>query len=247
MEEGGKEEGEGEEPEGEEGGTPVRWRRPNLGRYSPRRGVSVNVFIGGGRWIHQAEGSPAHRKGEEEEAARATATRFFFDGRMRERGASFILRFICFLLFGGERGKGLSQLMSQRDRTKAGMVEGGFILRSECISRVIKFDSKQTKQTAFVLTLGQPEGYSRIKEVRTESGGRKHYGAAIVVPGCRRQSDDSHPPAHNHQLSLLQPISLQGRLTRGPFSPHRVSSHNSTPSLFKNRIPREKCEPLSPA
>jgi hypothetical protein len=29
------------------------------------------------------------------------------------------------------------------DRTKVGMVEGGFILRSECISRVIKFDSKQ--------------------------------------------------------------------------------------------------------
>jgi hypothetical protein len=26
-----------------------------------------------------------------------------------------------------------------------GMVEGGFILRSECISRVIKFDSKQNK------------------------------------------------------------------------------------------------------
>jgi hypothetical protein len=31
------------------------------------------------------------------------------------------------------------------DRTKVGMVEGGFILRSECISRVIKFDSKQNK------------------------------------------------------------------------------------------------------
>jgi hypothetical protein len=32
------------------------------------------------------------------------------------------------------------------DRTKVGMVEGGFILRSECISRVIKFDSKQTNK-----------------------------------------------------------------------------------------------------
>jgi hypothetical protein len=30
------------------------------------------------------------------------------------------------------------------DRTNAGMVDGGFILRSEFISRVMKFDSKQT-------------------------------------------------------------------------------------------------------
>jgi hypothetical protein len=31
------------------------------------------------------------------------------------------------------------------DRTAVGMVEGGFILRDECISRIIKFDSKQEK------------------------------------------------------------------------------------------------------
>jgi hypothetical protein len=29
------------------------------------------------------------------------------------------------------------------DRMRAGTVEGGFILRDECISRIIKFDSKQ--------------------------------------------------------------------------------------------------------
>jgi hypothetical protein len=34
------------------------------------------------------------------------------------------------------------------DRIRAGVAEGGFILRAECISRIIKFDSKQTnKQT----------------------------------------------------------------------------------------------------
>jgi hypothetical protein len=32
------------------------------------------------------------------------------------------------------------------DRMRAGTVEGGFILRDECISRIIKFDSKQKKQ-----------------------------------------------------------------------------------------------------
>jgi hypothetical protein len=31
------------------------------------------------------------------------------------------------------------------DRMRTGEAEGGFILRYECISRVIKFDSKQTK------------------------------------------------------------------------------------------------------
>jgi hypothetical protein len=31
------------------------------------------------------------------------------------------------------------------NRTRAGMVEGGFILKSQCISRVIKFDSKSNK------------------------------------------------------------------------------------------------------
>jgi hypothetical protein len=65
---------------------------------------------------------------------------------MRERGASFILRFIRFLLSGGEWGEGVAAVDAPEaaDRTKVGMVEGGFILRSECISRVIKFDSKQT-------------------------------------------------------------------------------------------------------
>jgi hypothetical protein len=148
MEEGGKEEGEGEEPEGEERGTPVRWRRPNLGRYSPRRGCGRQRLHRRGRGIHQAEGTPARRKGEEE-AARATATRFFFDGGMRERGASFILRFICLLLSGGEWGEGVAAVdaLEAAARTNAGMEEGGFIPRSESISRVMEFDSKQTLAT----------------------------------------------------------------------------------------------------
>jgi hypothetical protein len=32
------------------------------------------------------------------------------------------------------------------DRLRAGAEEGGFILRYECMSRVIKFDSKQNKK-----------------------------------------------------------------------------------------------------
>jgi hypothetical protein len=32
-------------------------------------------------------------------------------------------------------------------RIRAGVAEGGFMLRAECISRIIKFDSKQTKKT----------------------------------------------------------------------------------------------------
>jgi hypothetical protein len=35
------------------------------------------------------------------------------------------------------------------DRIRAGAAKGGFILRDECISRVIKFDSKQTKTLRF--------------------------------------------------------------------------------------------------
>jgi hypothetical protein len=148
MEEGGKEEGEGEEPEGEDRGTPVCWRRPNLGRYSPRRGCQRQRLHRRGRWIHQAEGTPARRKGQEE-AARATATRILFDCRMRERAASFMLRFICLLLSGGEWGEGVAAVDAPEaaDRTKAGIVEGGCILRSESISRVMKFDSKQTLAT----------------------------------------------------------------------------------------------------
>jgi hypothetical protein len=34
------------------------------------------------------------------------------------------------------------------DRIRAGEAEGGFILRDECISRVIKFDSKQKQATS---------------------------------------------------------------------------------------------------
>jgi hypothetical protein len=140
--------GKGKSPREKKGGTPVRWRRPNLGRYSPRRRCERQRLHRRGRWIHQAEGTPARRKGEEE-AARATATRILFDCRMRERGASFILRFICLLLSGGEWGEGVAAVDSPEaaDRTKAGMVEGGCILRSESISRVTKFDSKQTLPT----------------------------------------------------------------------------------------------------
>jgi hypothetical protein len=35
------------------------------------------------------------------------------------------------------------------DRIRAGAAEGVFILRDECISRVIKFDSKQTNTLRF--------------------------------------------------------------------------------------------------
>jgi hypothetical protein len=58
-----------------------------------------------GRWLHQAEGTPASRKGEEE-AARAKATRFFFDGRMRGRVHFFWSCFHLFHLFlAGSRAR----------------------------------------------------------------------------------------------------------------------------------------------
>jgi hypothetical protein len=101
MEEGGKEEREREE--GEEGGHPVRWRRPNLGRYigSSGRGCKSQRLYRRGRWLYQAEGTPASRRGKEE-AARATATRFFFDGRMRGRVRFFWSCFHLFHLFLAE-------------------------------------------------------------------------------------------------------------------------------------------------
>jgi hypothetical protein len=55
--------------------------------------------------------------------------------------AFFFSNFVCFL-FGGT-GVAAIDSLEAADGTKAGMVEGGFILRTECISRVIKFDSKQ--------------------------------------------------------------------------------------------------------
>jgi hypothetical protein len=62
-----------------------------------------------GRWLHQTEGTPAGRKGQEE-AARALATRFFFDGRMKgKRGAHFFLSYFLFVSFvwasNGEKEK----------------------------------------------------------------------------------------------------------------------------------------------
>jgi hypothetical protein len=39
------------------------------------------------------------------------------------------------------------------DRMRAGTVEGGLILRDECISRIIKFDSKQNKTIGVVVLL----------------------------------------------------------------------------------------------
>jgi hypothetical protein len=39
----------------------------------------------------------------------------------------------------------IANVWGAADRMRAGTVEGGFILRDECISRIIKFDSKQTK------------------------------------------------------------------------------------------------------
>jgi hypothetical protein len=100
--EGGKEEGKGEE--GEEDEIQVRRRRLDLGRYSLGRVCERQRLHRRRRWLHQAEGTPARRKGEEE-APRATATRFFFDGRMRGRGASFVWLFICFFCLGVESGE----------------------------------------------------------------------------------------------------------------------------------------------
>jgi hypothetical protein len=58
-----------------------------------------------GRWIHQAEGTPASRRGEEE-AARATATRFFFvDGRMRGRACFFLFCFLFVSFVWGLNGE----------------------------------------------------------------------------------------------------------------------------------------------
>jgi hypothetical protein len=195
MEEGGKGEGEGEEPEGEEGGTPVRWRRPNLGRYSPRRRCERERLHRRRRWIHQAEGTPARGK-REEEAARATATRILFDCRMRERaqrGASFILRFICLLLSGCEWGEGVAAVDAPEaaDRTKAGMVEGGCILRSESISRVMKFDSKHTLAT------------KRLPASR-RSRKNSHSPCASIKTACKfshRQVSDPH--AHIPRRPLI--------------------------------------------
>jgi hypothetical protein len=92
MEEGGKEEVEREE--GEEGG--ACWRRPNLGRYCPGRGCERQRLYWRGRWLHQAEGTPARR--QEEEATRAAATRFFFYSGMRGK-ESFVLSCFVFALF----------------------------------------------------------------------------------------------------------------------------------------------------
>jgi hypothetical protein len=71
-----------------------------------------------GRWLHQTDGTPAGRKGQEE-AARALATRFFFDGRMKgKRGAHFFcLTFCLFLLSGRQMGrmrKGGAQKVASR-------------------------------------------------------------------------------------------------------------------------------------
>jgi hypothetical protein len=92
MEEGGKE--EMERAEGEEGGAPGCWRRSDLGRYSSGQGCKRQRLHWRGGWLHQPEGTPARRKGEE--ASRATATRFFFIGGMRGR-VSFVLS--CFSFF----------------------------------------------------------------------------------------------------------------------------------------------------
>jgi hypothetical protein len=92
MNEGGKEEREREE--GEEDGIPVRcWA--DVG--SSGLGCERQRLYWRGRWRHQAEGTPASRKGEE--AARTIATHFFFDGRMRGGFASFCLAFRLFVSF----------------------------------------------------------------------------------------------------------------------------------------------------
>jgi hypothetical protein len=89
MEEGGEEDVEREE--GEEGG--ACWRRPNLGRHCPGRGCERQRLFWRGRWLHQAEGTPARR--QEEEATRAAATRFFFYSWMRGKESLLLLLFFC--------------------------------------------------------------------------------------------------------------------------------------------------------
>jgi hypothetical protein len=55
------------------------------------------------------------------------------------------------------------------DRMRAGTVEGGFILRDECISRIIKFDSKQKTspgwraKSGYLLSSNRIERFKRIQ------------------------------------------------------------------------------------
>jgi hypothetical protein len=87
MDEGAKKEMEREERE--EGGISVRWRRPNLGCHSPGWGfiyLGVNVFIGRDAGYTKPKARrPAGKREKKTARVTATATCFFFDGRMRGR------------------------------------------------------------------------------------------------------------------------------------------------------------------
>jgi hypothetical protein len=87
MEEGGKEEMEGEG--GEEVGA---WADIY---YSPGRGCECHRLHWRGHWLHQAEGTPTRRHGEE---ARAAATRFFFDSRIKGSVFFVLSCLFCFFL-----------------------------------------------------------------------------------------------------------------------------------------------------
>jgi hypothetical protein len=76
----------------------------------------------------------------------------------------------------------------------AGMVGGGFILRAECTSRMIKFDSKQTKTT------GRLEAVTKyIKSIQSPSEATAppsynqligYAGDAVLDPACAERSGD---------------------------------------------------------
>jgi hypothetical protein len=54
----------------------------------------------------------------------------------------FLWSFLLSGVYAGSRGAAVDALKAA-DRIWAGTVEGGFILDSECISRIIKLESKQ--------------------------------------------------------------------------------------------------------
>jgi ABC-type sugar transport system substrate-binding protein len=84
------------------------------------------------------------------------------------------------------------------DRIRAGAAEGGFILRDECISRVIKFDSKQTKTEQYILL--KLKRIYWLKRTLKNFGGTEWRGArkrqrqkkfVVVVVGALEDSEVS--------------------------------------------------------
>jgi hypothetical protein len=90
------------------------------------------------------------------------------------------------------------------DRIRAGAAEGGFILRDECMSRVIKFDSKQTKTEEYPV---ETQTYFWLKRTLKNFGGTEWRGArerqrqkkfVLVVVGTL---EDSEVSSQDHQVA----------------------------------------------